>query len=70
MDSPKVHQGGEDEMVWNLIEYRKFDVHSYYRASRVSIGAMFMWSPKLSSNVSLCKIAALGKILSHKEYPQ
>ena len=53
-------------MVWNLIEYRKFDVHSYYRASR----AMFTWSPTLYSNVSLCKIAALGKILSHKEYPQ
>ena len=57
-------------MVWNLIEYRKFDVHSYYRASRASIGAMFTWSPKVSSNVSLCKITALGKILSRKEYPQ
>ena len=57
-------------MVWNLIEYRKFDVHSYYRASRASIGAMFTWSPKVSSNVSLCKITDLGKILSRKEYPQ
>ena len=62
MDSPKVHQGGEDEMVWNLIEYRKFDVHSYYRASRASIGSMFTWSPRVSSNVSLCKIAPFGKI--------
>ena len=36
----------EDEMVWNLMEIRKFEVHSDCRASRAPIGAMFWWSPK------------------------
>ena len=36
----------EDEMVWNLMECRKFEVHSDCRASRAPIGAMFPWSPK------------------------
>ena len=36
----------EDEMVWNLMECRKFEVHSDCRASRTPIGAMFPWSPK------------------------
>ena len=39
----KVHLGGADEMVCNLMEYRKFDVDSYCMASRVPIGAMFPW---------------------------
>ncbi|KAF3964073.1 hypothetical protein CMV_011604 [Castanea mollissima] len=44
--SVKFHPGGEDEMVWNIMENRKFDVISYCRASKVPIGAMFPWSPR------------------------
>ena len=53
----------EDEMVWNLMECRKFEVHSDCRASRAPIGAMFPWSPKgtCPSMFLLRKTAALGK---------
>ena len=50
-------------MVWNLMECRRFEVHSYCRASRAPIGAMFPWSPKgtCPSMFLLRKTAALGK---------
>jgi len=70
LDFGKVHLGGEDDVVWNSMECRNFDAHSYPRASQAPIGAMFLWNPKVFLNVSLCKTAALGKILISKEYLQ
>ena len=37
---------GNDEMVWNLIKYRNFDVQSYCRDLKEPIGAMFSRSLK------------------------
>ena len=44
--SANVYLVGDDEMVWNLMKYRKFDIQSYCRVLKEPIGAKFPRSLK------------------------